>query len=40
MDLFLDEPHLPFEEYFNEFLSFCQCAACGHVSEPTQFGKL
>jgi hypothetical protein len=39
-DLIEDEPHLPAEEFFNVFLLYCTCAACGHVSEPTQFGKL
>lgn len=39
-DIIEDEPHLPAEEFFNVFLLYCTCAACGRVSEPTQFGKL
>ncbi len=40
IEVFLDEPTWQYEEYFNEFLCFCACAACGQVSEPTEFGKL
>jgi hypothetical protein len=39
-DLFLDEPELPAQEFFNAFLSYGRCAACGEVSELTDFGKL
>jgi hypothetical protein len=40
MEVFLDEPDWAFEEFFNEFLCYCRCVACGHTSEPTEFGKL
>jgi hypothetical protein len=39
-DLFLDEPELPFQEFFNLFLSYGKCVACGEVSALTDFGKL
>ncbi|HPF38783.1 MAG TPA: hypothetical protein P5081_05960 [Phycisphaerae bacterium] len=28
------------EALFNEFTCLCRCVRCGHVSEPTAFGKL
>ena len=39
-DLIEDEPELPGENFFNEFLMGCTCMKCDHVSEPTGFGKL
>lgn len=39
-DLMIDDPELPGENFFNEFLLYVTCTACGHVSEPTEFGKL
>ena len=39
-DIIEDEPHLPAQEFFNEFLLYCTCVDCGHVSESTGFGKL
>jgi hypothetical protein len=39
-DLMLDEPDLPGEDFFNEFLMDCTCLGCGRVYEPTEFGKL
>jgi hypothetical protein len=35
-----DEPDWPLQDFFNVFLSFARCASCGHLSEPTDFGKL
>jgi hypothetical protein len=40
LDLFLDEPELPAQEFFNVFLSYGRCVACGEVSSLTDFGKL
>jgi hypothetical protein len=40
VDLFLDEPTLPCEDFFNVFLCFCRCARCSQVWQPTDFGKL
>jgi hypothetical protein len=39
-DLFVDEPELPCQEFFNVFLSYGRCAACGKSFELTDFGKL
>jgi hypothetical protein len=39
-DMILDEPGLAAENFFNEFLMYCLCADCGHVSQPTELGKL
>ena len=39
-DLFLDEPDLPIQEFFNEFLCYGRCVSCGEVSAITDFGKL
>ncbi len=36
----LEEPELPILEFFNEFLSYGRCVACGEVSALTNFGKL
>jgi hypothetical protein len=39
-DLFLDEPDLPAQEFFNVFLSYGRCVECGEESVLTDFGKL
>ena len=39
-DLFLDEPNLPFEDFFNVFLSYGKCVSCGMSSSFTDLGKL
>jgi hypothetical protein len=40
IDLFYEQPHLPMEEFFLEFLSYGRCDSCGEVSAITDFGKL
>ena len=40
LDLVADEPELPPQEFFTIFLPFARCVGCGHLSEPTDFGKL
>jgi len=40
LDLAEDEPDWPIQEFFLVFLLFARCAACEHVSQPTDFGKL
>ena len=39
-DLILDEPDLPIQEFFNEFLYYGRCVSCGEESAITDFGKL
>jgi hypothetical protein len=39
-DIVLDEPELPAQEFFNEFLLYCECVNCNRNSKPTHFGKL
>lgn len=39
-DLMDDFPDFPGQNFFNEFLIFCTCVHCGHLSEPTDFRKL
>src|SRR5262249_11068529 len=40
LELAAGGPEWPPQEFFNVFLSFARCAGCGHLSEPTDFGKL
>lgn len=40
IDELADEFDDHWEDLFNVFLCYCQCAQCGHISEPTEFGKL
>lgn len=40
LDLAEDEPGWPIRDFFTAFLSCADCLACGHRSEPTDFGKL
>ncbi len=39
-DIVFDEPELPAQNFFNEFMMLCICARCGDVSEPAELGKL
>jgi hypothetical protein len=39
-DLFLDEPELAAEDFFNELQSYGRCVKCGVVTAMTEFGKL
>jgi hypothetical protein len=39
-DIIFDEPELPAQNFFNEFLMLCTCARCGGLSEPVELGKL
>ena len=39
-DIVLDEPELPAQDFFNEFIMLCTCGRCGRVSEPVMLGKL
>jgi hypothetical protein len=39
-DLFFDEPHLPSQDFFNEFLIFANCRNCGKTSAVANLGKL
>jgi hypothetical protein len=39
-DIFWDDPPLPCQEFFNEFLLRGTCTNCGKVSPMTDFGKL
>jgi len=39
-DLANEDLGWPLQEFFNVFLSFARCTGCGHLSEPTDFGKL
>jgi len=40
LDLAEDQPEWPIQEFFLVCLLFARCAACEHVSQPTDFGKL
>jgi hypothetical protein len=40
IDLSFEEPDLPIQEFFNEFLCYGRCVSCGEVSAMTEFGKL
>jgi hypothetical protein len=35
-----DQTDWPLREFFNVFLPFARCVGCGHLSEPTDLGKL
>ena len=37
---YLAEFSINWNDFFNVFLCYCHCQKCGHVSEPTEFGKL
>lgn len=39
-DLALDEPELPAQDFFNEFVAYGTCETCGQISQLTDFGKL
>lgn len=39
-DIIFDEPELPAQNFFNEFLMLCTCGRCGRGSEPVMLGKL
>ncbi len=40
IDLFLEEPDLLWEDFFDVFLCYGRCEGCKEVVEPTGFGKL
>jgi hypothetical protein len=39
-DLANEDLGWPLQEFFNVFLSCARCTGCGHLSEPTDLGKL
>ena len=39
-EIMVDEPELPGQEFFNEFLFYVSCKDCGHGSRPIDLGKL
>jgi hypothetical protein len=39
-DFFLDEPTVPFENYFNEFQAYAKCVKCRTTTAVTRFGDL
>ena len=39
-DLALDEPELPAQDFFNEFVAYGTCEGCRQLAPMTDFGKL
>jgi len=39
-DIIFDEPELPAQNYFNEFMLLARCGECGTMREPFWLGKL
>jgi hypothetical protein len=39
-DLIEDEPELPAQNFFHEFIMLCTCCRCRHSQEPVWLGKL